>query len=346
MAPYTEPADIGIPHREKLLEQVRSFITTEQARAAQERSATMLLDYTSPAAFAQSAVEHRQRFIQMLGYPLTDAPDPTPPNIRMEAVAQDELGGIHRVWVEALPGVEMYGLYFVPPGAGPFPFIISQHGGGGTPELCSGLIDSSNYNDMSRRFLRRGMAVFAPQLLMWKDDFGPHVERARLDAQLRALGGSLTGLELVMLRRSLDHFATRPEVDANRVAMAGLSYGGLYTHLFSAVDLRIQVALCSCYLYEQPHNFHDESNWRNAMRHFSFIELSALICPRPFYLEAGLTDDLVPADKFPPYVAQLHGMYARLGLADRFAYKLHDGWHEFDKADDGIDFVLAQLKPR
>jgi hypothetical protein len=96
-------------------------------------------------------------------------------------------------------------------------------------------------------------------------------------------------------------------------------------------------------LYEQPHNFHEESQWLNAQRHFSFMELSALICPRPFYLEAGKTDDLVPADKFPPYVAQLREMYARLGLADRFAYKLHEGWHEFDKSDDGIDFVLAHL---
>ncbi len=153
----------------------------------------------------------------------------------------------------------------------------------------------------------------------------------------------MTALELWELMRCLDALVARSEVDGGRVAMAGLSFGGYYTHFMAAVDTRIQVALCSCMLYDQPSAGWDETNWPGAARQFGFLELSALVCPRPFYLEAGKTDDLVPADRFPPHAQRLRALYECLGVADRFAFKIHGGWHEFDKADDGIDFVLAQL---
>ena len=43
----------------------------------------------------------------------------------------------------------------------PSRFVISQHGGGGTPELCSDFYGDTNYNHLTRRILSRGAVVSA-----------------------------------------------------------------------------------------------------------------------------------------------------------------------------------------
>ncbi len=80
-------------------------------------------------------------------------------------MAKDDLGHIERIWIEVFSGLQSYGLLFVPHGAGMHPLVISQHGGLGTPELTAGFFGSANYSDMTRRVLRRGAVVFAPQAL-------------------------------------------------------------------------------------------------------------------------------------------------------------------------------------
>jgi hypothetical protein len=68
----------------------------------------------------------------MLGWPLTDAWSTDVPKASIQSVAKDSLGQISRLFIEALPGMHTYGLFFRPAGKGPFPLVISQHGGGAT----------------------------------------------------------------------------------------------------------------------------------------------------------------------------------------------------------------------
>src|SRR6185312_14788970 len=63
----------------------------------------------------------------------------------------------------------------------------------------------------------------------------------------RLVGTSLTAIEIAKITRALDVLLKLPEVDPQRVAMVGLSYGGYYALVAPAVDRRIKVAVCSCY---------------------------------------------------------------------------------------------------
>ena len=54
------------------------------------------------------------------------------------------------------------------------------------------------------------------------------------------------GVEAYKISRVFDVILKRPEVDATRVAMIGLSYDGFYTLYTTALDPRIKVAIASC----------------------------------------------------------------------------------------------------
>jgi len=343
MTLYSEPFDAANKHREEILRQIEALIAHEREQAEDRRRAFVQPDHSSPAAYARSIEPYRRQFCQMLGWPLTlDAPTTTPP-VRQEAVAEDGLGRISRLWVEALPGLETYGLLFTPHGEGPFPLAIAQHGGLGTPELCSGFFGYANYNDMTRRVLRRGVAVFAPQLLLWGDMFGPEFDRPQIDVRLKQLGGSITALEIWQIRRCLDAFIDRPRIDGDRLGMIGLSYGGFYTLFTAAVETRLRVALSSCFFNSRTAYDWPDWTWFNAANTFLDAEVAALVCPRALCIEVGQHDELFDVALAAPEVDKVRAHYERLGLASRFRYTEHPGVHELDTADEGIDFFVRHL---
>ena len=76
---------------------------------------------------------------------------------------------------------------------------------------------------------------------------------------------------------------------------------------------------------------------------FLDAEVGALVCPRPLYVEVGAKDTLFDVRKARPEARRLRAFYERLGIADRFRYKEHEGGHELDRADDGIEFLCRHL---
>jgi hypothetical protein len=344
---YTEAQDAGNSYRAEMLEQVNALIQREYKQAARRRKRYFTVDYNSLHLYEDTTFILRLDFMHMLGWPLGEAPEKSIPAVRELPVAEDDLGKISRLWIETLPGVETYGLLFIPPGAGPFPLVISQHGGGGTPELCSDFFGSGNYNDMTRRVLRRGCAVFAPQLLLWNAEmFGPAYDRVHIDRQLKQLGGSVTALDIFRLQRSLDYLVTRPEIDAERIGMIGLSYGGFYTLFTAAVDTRIKVAVSSCFFNDRKVYDWADWVWFDAANTFFDAEVVMLVCPRRLYIEVGKTDELFDVHSARPEAAKVRKVYDKLGIPERFVYKEFDGGHELDKSDEGINFLCAGLEMR
>jgi hypothetical protein len=238
-------------------------------------------------------------------------------------------------------------LYFRPHGSGPFPFAISQHGGDGTPEYCSGLTGSSNYNNMTRGVLEKGIAVFAPQLLTWDTgSFGPNHNRDTIDRRLKQTGGSLSALELYRIIRSLDYFAAHKDIDRERMGMIGLSYGGFYTLYAAALDTRLKAAVSSCFFNNRY--VYDFGDWvlYNAANKFMDAEVGALVCPRQLYIEVGKKDELFDVKYAGTEAGKLQAVYDKLNISDSFCYKEFEGCHELDKSGDGIDFLCRHLAPR
>jgi Dienelactone hydrolase family len=340
---YQEPPEVGRPYRAAFLGQVEALLDGEYERAAARRAELFQPDFASLESYKASVQPYRQRLRAMLGWPLILAASEGVPTAREMLAGQDDLGCIYRLWIEVMPNLEAYGLLFLPPVDRPCALVLSQHGGLGTPELCSGFFGSANYNDMTRRVLRRGVAVFAPQLFRWDEQYGPRHDPPEIDRRFKQLGGSLAALEIWCLQRSLDYLLNRKDIDSRRVGMIGLSYGGFHTLFMAALDVRVRVALSSCFVNDRRRYGWGDLSWFNAANTSFDAQVAGLICPRALCVEVGQNDELFDVQHARPEASQIQVLYERLGIPGRFRYHEHPGGHELDLDDGGIEFLCHHL---
>ncbi len=295
-------------------------------------------DYSSTAAYGASAESLRAALALHLGYPSPGAEE-AKPVARREQVGEDDAATYYRMWVTALPECPVYGLYIVPKGGPPRkPLVIAQHGGGGFPELAT-YQGGGNYHDLVRGAVARGWVVWAPALLF--NPFGeqsglPEGVRQLADRRARRAGTTLTAIEVTKLSLGLTGVLAEPEVDGERVAMAGLSYGGYYTLMTAALEPRIRCAVSSCWFNDRNAVFRagepfawDDAQFLGAGVRIRDADLVALICPRPLQVQVGAVDDLFPVAGADREALLARVPYDRLGLSDRFDYRACEGGHEF-----------------
>ena len=227
------------------------------------------------------------------------------------------------------------------------PLIISMHGGGGSPEVAL-FHGGANYHDMVRGGVKRGYVVFAPQHLFSAPGY-PRNVRGQIDDRLRLVGTSLTAVEIAKITRSLDVLLKRPEVDATRVGMVGLSYGGYYALVTPAVDHRIKVSVSSCYYGVQEGRYERDElsvpgdfRFKDRFTLFRDSDLVALICPRALEIQAGSRDDADHRDPGKLLAPISAGYYEKLGLPDRFRHLVFEGSHEFHD-ESAWEFVKKHL---
>lgn len=290
-------------------------------------------DYGSPEAFVRSAQEYRRAFCRSIGYP---APGERPGEAgRFDRIGEDDIGTYYRATIPVLPGINAEGIYIVPKGVtGRAPLIIAQHGGAGSPELAL-FHGGANYHDMVRGAVKRGYVVFAPQLLFSSPGMAKETRR-NTDRRLRLIGTTITAVEVTKIVRSLDVILRRPEADPSRVGMVGLSYGGFYTLVVTAIEPRIKVAVSSGYYGAQEGRYEKDElsvpsdlEFSSRFTLFRDSDLMALICPRPLQIQAGAQDEIHDVEtgrKMAPHSA---AYYSKLGLGDRFEHVVFEGGHEF-----------------
>ena len=246
-----------------------------------------------------------------------------------QELGEDRLGRYAHLRVPLSAGLSVDGLLMRPHGAGPWPLVVAQHGGMGSPELAT-FRGGANYHGMVRRALALPAVVWAPRIVMPADSAG--LDRPGLDRRLRAGGSSLLGLEHARLERALDVVLSRREVDPARTAMVGLSIGGQYALVTAALDRRLGVVVASNPVVHE--------GWLDELA--PLVELATLIAPRPLQLQVGSRDDVVPPSVARAAAPQLAAAYAARGAPRAFAYVEADTWHDFND-DAAWPFVRTHL---
>ena len=302
-------------------------------------------EYISPVNVAKSREKYRSDFIEILGWPLREYEKlrTAPMAVRREVRCEDEYSTAYSMQFEILEGLWFYGLYLENKSGGEHPFVLCQHGGGGSPEYVAGFYGDSIYHGMASRALRHGASVFAPELLIWDraDEAGhPKFDRARLDNDLKHVSGSIQSLEVFAIRRVLDYFVDEGIAKLGHIGMIGLSYGGLYTLVTSAVDERIGAAYSSCHFNDRYEHLWPDWTWKGAALRFLDAEIASLIAPRALFLEAGRTDHLFSTDGFLREASRAAEFFTAAGAGENIRFRVTELGHEFATDDEGIDFVF------
>lgn len=135
--------------------------------------------------------------------------------------------------------------------------------------------------------------------------------------------------------RALDYLASRPEVDAERLAVTGRSGGGAYSWFISALDDRVTLTVPTAgitdledHVLDQVVAGHCDCMYMINTERWNFASLAALVAPRPLLLANGDVDPIFPLDgvmRVFDRTRQVYGLYNHL---DRFDHLIVNAGHQ------------------
>lgn len=312
----------------------------------------------------------RQRKMRATARKRPEALRGTPGPMRIEPLGHDDLAEYSRIWIPVASDLDLYGLYITPRKTGaqsstePFespgvpgadlPLIVAQHGGGGCPEAICGVDEREAYDGFGRRAVERGYAVFAPFILMtvtYGGDPPPKFDRYAFDQMARLANLTIVGVEVFKIAEGVRRLiSTVEEIDASRVAIAGLSYGGFFSLYAAAASRLFACAVVSAILSSRVDDAAHGSYARGLDRlmpgaacTFETHVIGGLVCPRPLMIQHGVDDPVVPVDAARAAAGRIARWYDRLGIADRYSYSEHAGGHRFD-SDSVLDFIDRNMR--
>jgi dienelactone hydrolase len=293
------------------------------------------------------------RLSQLLGSFPTNRAD-----LRSETIRSEQCTGYTRekIVFETEPGVTVPAYLLIPDSVSPVRStraVLCLHGHGRGKVDVVGIaadaverqvkIRSHNY-DYAHEFARRGFVVLAPDARGFGER-APNGETCTgLTMAALLLGKTLVGMRVWDAMRAIDYLRSRPEVDPDRIACVGLSWGGTHTIYTTALDPRIRVAVVSGYFSSFRDMLIDRSCCPcqyvpNILTVADLADVVGLIAPRPLLIENGVEDPLYTTSVVEAEYAKLQRLYSVAGAADRVTLDLFPGAHRWNgaRAYDWVD---------
>ncbi len=291
-----------------------------------------------PANFMTRSEEWRERFEEEIIGRFEE--ELLPLNPRSRKIRETDAWTAWDVVLDVYPGFEAWGVLVLPKNIAPGekrPVVVCQHGRNGVPlDTIEG--GKSAYNDYAARLAERGFITFAPHNLYRGED------RYRwLDRKANLIGGTLFTFIVASHRQTLNWLKTLPQVDGNRIAFYGLSYGGESAMRIPAVIPDYCLSICSGDFNQWtrkvadpdfPGGFMKSIEWEmpywNMGLTFDYAEMAGLIFPRPFFVERG-HHDLVSTDEWVAHeYAKVGFLYSRFGREDKTGIEFFHGGHSIN----------------
>ena len=266
----------------------------------------------------------------------------------------------------------------VPKSAGPHPAVLLLHDHGakfdiGKEKVIEPWDEPPQKMESARKWIiqyyggrfigdelaKRGYVCLATDMLNWSDRGGGGYENQQaLAANLFQFGASWAGLIAHEDLRAAEFLATRPEVDAKRVAAMGLSVGGYRTWQTAALSDRIAAGVSVCWMATRKGLMVPRNNQTTGQSAFTMIhpglanlldypDVASIACPKPMMFLCGGRDQLFPAASIEEAFGKMRRVWESQKAADRLVTRLYDAPHEFNATmqDDAFDWLDRQIKP-
>lgn len=291
-------------------------------------------------------------------------PDPTMmPNPRTRKVLEEKEYTGYEVVLDTYPDVIAAGILLWPTDLKPGekrPVVVCQHGLEGVPMdtiTGPGSPGYPPYKAFSAELAKRGFIVYAPQNpYRGRDAF------RTLQRKSNPLGRSLFSYIIPQHLVTLRWLSSLENVDKDRLAFYGLSYGGKTAvrvpPLLPAKEGEPGYCLSICsadyneWVFKNAStdapfsyvftNEYEIFEW-NMAHVANYAELSMLMTPRPFMVERG-HDDGVGLDEWVAFeYAKVRRHYNKLGIGDRTEIEFFNGPHTIN-GQGTYDFLHRHLK--
>ena len=246
---------------------------------------------------------------------------------------------------------------------GTAPAILCSHGhgpygkepvvGNASSEGLRVNIARHNYN-YAEQMARRGFLTISPDLRCFgerSDGADPYPGRDRCNVHF--VRGAIMGIYTLTLNiwdmmRCIDYLQSRPEVDADRIGMMGLSQGGTMTAFTTAVEPRIKAADIIGYVNPWAGfgigdaNFCGSQIVPEVYRYLDTHDIAGLIAPRPLLIEMGVHETTFRIEDLLKGYEGVKRIYTAAGASEHLWADIHPGEHAF-AADKAFHFFEKYL---
>lgn len=276
------------------------------------------------------------------------------PNPRSRKIIDTEQITGYEVVLDVFPGLFAYGILQIPKDIGPGesrPAVVCQHGLEGRPQHVIGPEQAQYYEAFATKLAQRGFITFAPQhLYLFQDRF------RTLQRKANSIKKTLFSLMVPQHEQLVKWLGGLEQVDAERIAFYGLSYGGKSAMRIPPLVTSYCAVICSGDFNEwiwknvsdrDPVSYYGKGEYEmfewNLGSTFNYAEMAALICPRPFMVERGHYDG-VSHDQYVAFeYAKVRRMYADLKIPDRTEIEYFYGPHKIH-GQGTFDFLHRHLE--
>jgi len=288
-------------------------------RRAAEVTRDNLAGIDNLAEWQRRRPEVRKRFLYTLG--LDPMPERTPLHARVTGQFDRPAYRVEKLVFESMPGLYVTGNLYVPKGAaGRLPAVVYVSGHAPGPWGAK-----VHYQHHGIWLASHGYVA----LVLDTVEFGevPGIHHGTHDLGMwywHSLGYSPAGPEVWNAMRALDYLETRPEVDARRVAVTGISGGGAVTWFTAAADERFQAAASVCGTWTVGQHAALDAVQENCDciyfvngYQLDLPAVGALIAPRPLKILSARRDVSFPPAGYHEAYRLTRRIYELYGAADR-----------------------------
>ena len=296
----------------------------------------------SKAAWERQRKEIRGRLWQLLG-----KLPPRPKLPKVETLSREDRGDyrVEKFQFDNGAGATVPGYIFLPKNvAGKAPAILFCHWHGREYDLGKEAMFQAHYcpEPPGPTFARRGFVVLGIDAYCFgeRNGRGPGgPEEKGRDGEMTAskfnlwVGRTLWGMMLRDDLMALDYLAARPEVDAGRMGVTGMSMGATRLWWLMALDDRLKTGVpIACLTRYQNLIAHEDLKRHgiyyfvpNLLNYFDTEAIVALLAPRPVLFLTGDQDAGSPVDGIRAIEAAVRPVYALYGRARDFQSVVYPG---------------------
>ncbi|MEO7653308.1 MAG: hypothetical protein ABIZ80_22855, partial [Bryobacteraceae bacterium] len=357
--PGVPPADIpALPVRNRQQRQVHELVEHAQRMVRNSEAVRNVYwskaDATSPESWLATVKPYKERFYEDVIGPLPKFSIPMSPRSR-KSYSSAKWDG-YEITLDLYPDVFAYGVLLLPKDIRPGerrPVVVCQHGLNGRPQSMFGqeeneVTDYRHYRNIGAKLADMGFIVYLPQ--------NPYTGDFRdLNRWANPVRLTMFAFILAQHERLLDWLSALPQVDPQRIAFYGLSYGGKTALRIPALAQRYALSICSgdfnewiyklttvdagyTYMFTAEYEI-GEYDLGSIANH---AEMAWMIAPRPFMVERGHRDG-VGVDEWVSYeYAKVRRLYDEMGIGDRTRIEYFNGPHRIN-GQGTVEFLKTFL---
>lgn len=272
-------------------------------------------------------------FLDMLG--LDPLPDRTPLKATVTGTLDRGNVTIENVHFQSKPGLYVTANLYRPKGAGekkhPGILYVCGHSNRGRDG------NKTAFQDHGLWFASNGYVCLVMDTLQLGEVSGKHHGTYNLGRWWwHDRGYTPAGVECWNGVRGIDYLVSRPEVDAEKIGVTGISGGGATTCWVAAADDRVKVAVpvsgmsdLECYVTDKVINGHCDCMFPVNTYQWNLQTVLALFAPKPLLFANSDADPIFPMAGNRRIAERMRACYEMLGAKDHFDDYVSKGGHDY-----------------